>query len=197
MIDLTIDLNEHLLSTLQEFIHVATEDKPDPEEVEFWMDKDTVIYLNSPVDDEIHAATYDDLSEGLGFFEEFITRDFISTYLSTGDLILIICAEDEESRNAQVAVADRATGIALVHPGNLFNSERLSRISDIASDNSINTDDLKPWVSNYRLVTRQGETDDTNTRTLSKNRLVSMLNEIEINALCRYTGKDFRLTNND
>lgn len=195
MIDLTLDLNEHLLSTIQEFIHVATEAESDPDEVEFWMDSNTVIYLTSPDEDELHAATYDDLSEELDFFDEFITRDFISTYLTTGELLLIICAEDQDSRNAQVAVADRSTGIALVHPGNLFDSERLSRISDVASENSIDAKDLKPWISSYRLVTRQDKTEDSKSKSLSKNRLVSMLNEIEINAVSRYTGKNFRLAN--
>lgn len=195
LIDLTQDLDKNLFGRVQELIDVTTGEKVSAEESDFWLDDDTVVFISSPEDDDIFAADYVELNGDLGYFAEFIDHDFIKTYLSTGDLVLIISSNDSglEAVDARVAVADRSSGMALIHPKNLFDKSRLAEIAAVAQDNTISSDNLKSWESNYALVCRKGDEEQTKERDLSRNRLVSMLGDIEVHALSKYLGKQVRI----
>lgn len=195
MIDLSQDLDKNLFGRVQELIDVLTCSAADSEEASFWLDDDTVIFISSPDDDEIYAAEYGDLNGDLGYFAAFINQEFIQTYLSTGDLVVLISSNDSdlEGVDARVAVADRSSGMALIHPENLFDKSRLANIAAIAQDNTLTSDNLKSWESNYALVCRKGAEKQTKERDLSRNRLVSMLTDIEVHALSNYLGQQVRI----
>lgn len=195
LIDLSHELDQNLFDRVREFIAVISDRNSDSSEIDFWLDDDTVIFISSPDDDEVYAAEYGDLKGDIGYLAEFISPEFIRTYLSTGELTVVISSSDSggKAADARVAVVDRSTGLAMIHPENLFDKDRLERVSNIAKNNTLSSENLKSWKSNYALVCKQGDKTQGKEKDLSRNRLVSMLCDIEVHALSNYVGHQVRI----
>lgn len=178
--DLDLDLVSAALTQVQEFFSC-------PDDDDFWLDPYTVLYISHPEDDDILAATVEDLSGDLGYLEEFISRDFIKTYLLTEDLMVLIVSEHAESKNAIVACADRSSKSVLLKESNLFDATALQRLADTAAENTKET--MKGLEVNYKFIVPEGTDKDTKQMKMSRRRLISMMQDIEVHAVSRYTGK--------
>ena len=163
------------------------------EEVDFWLDPETVIFETSPSEDDVYAATYDDLRKGREKLAELVSEELINTYLSTRDFSVIFAVEDDDDKETiLVGAVDRSTGIALLKADNLLDETALEQASKIAKSNT-GSSEIVPCDYNYRLVKEQGDHIPEAQQANSQRRLTALLSEIDLHVLGRYIGTEVQV----
>jgi hypothetical protein len=163
------------------------------EEVDFWLDPETVIFETSPLEEDIYAATYDSLKNGREKLSELVSEELISTYLSTRDFSVIFAVDDtDDQETILVAAVDRSTGIAMLKVDNLIDEKALDEASKIATGN-VGSTKLSPFNYNYRLVKERGDALSEVQQANSQRRLTALLSEIDLHVLSRYVGAEVQV----
>ena len=163
------------------------------EEVDFWLDPETVIFETSPSEDDVYAATYDDLKKGREKLAELVSEELINTYLSTRDFSVIFAVDDDDDKETiLVGAVDRSTGIALLKADNLLDETALEQASKIARSNT-GTSEIVPCDYSYRLVKEQGDHIPEAQQANSQRRLTALLSEIDLHVLGRYIGTEVQV----
>ena len=163
------------------------------EEVDFWLDPETVIFETSPSEDDVYAATYDDLKKGREKLAELVSEELINTYLSTRDFSVIFAVDDDDDKETiLVGAVDRSTGIALLKADNLLDETALEQASKIAKSNT-RSSEIVPFDYNYRLVKEQGDHIPEAQQANSQRRLTALLSEIDLHVLGRYIGTEVQV----
>ena len=163
------------------------------EEVDFWLDPETVIFETSPSEDDVYAATYDDLKKGREKLAELVSEELINTYLSTRDFSVIFAVDDDDDKEIiLVGAVDRSTGIALLKADNLLDETALEQASKIARSNT-RSSEIVPFDYNYRLVKEQGDHIPEAQQANSQRRLTALLSEIDLHVLGRYIGTEVQV----
>ena len=163
------------------------------EEVDFWLDPETVIFETSPSEDDVYAATYDDLKKGREKLAELVSEELINTYLSTRDFSVIFAVDDDDDKEIiLVGAVDRSTGIALLKADNLLDETALEHASKIAKSNT-RSSEIVPFDYNYRLVKEQGDHIPEAQQANSQRRLTALLSEIDLHVLGRYIGTEVQV----
>ena len=163
------------------------------EEVDFWLDPETVIFETSPSEDDVYAATYDDLRKGREKLAELVSEELINTYLSTRDFYVIFAVDDADDKETiLVGAVDRYTGIALLKADNLLDETALEQASKIARSNT-GSSEIVPFDYSYRLVKEQGDHIPEAQQANSQRRLTALLSEIDLHVLGRYIGTEVQV----
>jgi len=177
--------------------------KPDIEKnnLDFWLDLDSVVFMTSPGMDDIHCAQLDDLTTHSELFEIILDQSIISTFLTTEDLILMLSVMHSQSLyDLRMAAIDRSTGCALVRTQNLFDKSILEKsinktnqaLSDSADQPWLERySDNKAWefgVAPYRRISYPGNIINKRLIDNSYRRLRSFLLAIEMHTLAKFNG---------
>ena len=150
-------------------------------EVDFWCDPQTVLFETSAGDDEIYAATLDDIDDTDEQLSSLITKDIVDTYLRSQDFAVIF-GIDEDDENILVAAVDRSTGVALVKPDNILDSTTLEQTRAIAESNKDSNEPV-PIVLKYQLVLPRDREVEKRKKDNATRRLTALLTDIEVAAL--------------
>ena len=163
------------------------------DEVDFWLDPETVIYETSPLEEDIYAATYDDLKKGREKLSELVSEELINTYLSTRDFSVIFAVDDtDDQETILVGAVDRSSGIAMLKADNLLDEKALEQASQIARSNT-GSSEIRPFDYSYRLIKEQGDHIPEAQQANSQRRLTALLSEIDLHVLGRYIGKEVQV----
>ena len=163
------------------------------DEVDFWLDPETVIYETSPLEEDVYAATYDDLKKGREKLSELVSEELINTYLSTRDFSVIFAVDDtDDQETILVGAVDRSSGIAMLKADNLLDEKALEQASQIARSNT-GSSEIRPFDYSYRLIKEQGDHIPEAQQANSQRRLTALLSEIELHVLGRYIGTEVQV----
>ena len=163
------------------------------DEVDFWLDPETVIYETSPLEEDVYAATYDDLKKGREKLSELVSEELINTYLSTRDFSVIFAVDDtDDQETILVGAVDRSSGIAMLKADNLLDEKALEQASQIARSNT-GSSEIRPFDYSYRLIKEQGDHIPEAQQANSQRRLTALLSEIELHVLSRYIGAEVQV----
>ena len=163
------------------------------DEVDFWLDPETVIYETSPLEEDVYAATYDDLKKGREKLSELVSEELINTYLSTRDFSVIFAVDDtDDQETILVGAVDRSSGIAMLKADNLLDENALEQASQIARSNT-GSSEIRPFDYSYRLIKEQGDHIPEAQQANSQRRLTALLSEIELHVLSRYIGAEVKV----
>ena len=163
------------------------------DEVDFWLDPETVIYETSPLEEDVYAATYDDLKKDREKLSELVSEELINTYLSTRDFSVIFAVDDtDDQETILVGAVDRSSGIAMLKADNLLDEKALEQASQIARSNT-GSSEIRPFDYSYRLIKEQGDHIPEAQQANSQRRLTALLSEIELHVLGRYIGTEVQV----
>ena len=171
----------------------AGTDEEMDEEVEFWLDPETVIFETSPLEEDIYAATYESLKNGREKLSELVSEELINTYLSTRDFSVIFAVDDtEDQETILVGAVDRSTGVAMLKAENLIDEKSLEQASRIAKSNT-GSNSMSPFNYNYRVVKQRDSSLPEVQQANSQRRLIALLSEIDLHVLGRYIGAEVQV----
>jgi hypothetical protein len=181
-----------MLSALEEH-NKQTEDQDFIDEYEFWFDPGAILYDSDPSTACIDSAGLDDIDlADDDYLSKFLTKDIINTYLSSGELALVVASSEIDNEVASlVAAVDRSTGVALFSLDNLFDPEYLDGAASIATRNSV-VEDKQPITRGYKLSKHNDSQISDLVQNNSRRRLLSLLQDIDMHVLSRHIGKEVK-----
>jgi len=191
------NLFDSVRSAIEAYVYSNSDAKgSDPEmddEVSFWLDPQKVLFETAPDEDDIFAATLEDLKGDTSLVGELISRDIVQTYLSTEDFAVLIgvSEEDDDQDATLVAAIDRTTGIALLKPDNIFDDKALEKAAKAARSNT-DSEKLVPVDYRYQFIMptihKLTKTQENNSRR----RLTSLLTDIDSFVLQQHVGHEIQ-----
>lgn len=172
----------------------AGSDEEMDDEVDFWLDPETVVFETSPLEEEVYAATYESIKDGSENLAKLISPELIRTYLSTRDFSVIFSVDDDNEDDLMIMVAavDRSTGVALIKSGNLVDTVSLEKAGNIAKANSA-SEGMSPYEYCYQFVRQKDSTVSEVQQANSQRRLTALLTEIDTHVLSTYLGKEVQV----
>ena len=181
-----------MLSALEEHNN-QTEDQDFIDEYDFWFDPVSILYDSDPSTACIDSAAVDDIDLAEDdYLSKFLTQDIINTYLSSGELALVVASSEIDNEVASlVAAVDRSTGVALFSSHNLFDLEYLDGAASIASRNSV-VEEKQPINRAYNLSKHSDNQISELGQNNSRRRLLSLLQDIDMHVLSRHIGKEVK-----
>ena len=119
----------------------------------------------------------------------YLSDDVVTTYLSSGDLVFLIVAEDEDFNSSRIAVFDRASSMALTPPADFCTLERAQEIAEAASTNALLNSPVERVKFMYSWMLPENLVLDEVVQANSTRRLTYFLQDILYHVVTELTGQ--------
>lgn len=182
-------VQQELEDTVAEAISILSIDKGwkestglDEEDIEFWGNSDIIIYKTAPTWDGYEAADLETVKEDLDLFSDIFTADSLTTYMTSGELCVVVAGDDDEDKELRVAVVDRETATAGISALNFGSKDEIAELVEVAAYNrkqqKAGSNDLKPINHRIFIVSSPGSDVSEAKQARSRTRITGLLGDV-------------------
>jgi hypothetical protein len=171
-----------------------SEDSADQEDIEFWDDSNIIIYKTSPDWDGYEAADLESVREDLDLFSDIFTKDSLTTYMTSGELCVVVAGTEEDENELRVAVIDRETATAGISAVNFGDASVLQEFLDIAISNRKQymkgSKELQPINQRIFIMSSPESKVSAAKQARSRTRITGLLGDVLLAKLSFISGQE-------
>jgi hypothetical protein len=166
----------------------------DQEDLDFWGNTDLVVYKTAPDWDGYEAADLDSVKEDYEAFSDIFTKEALTTFLSSGELCVVVAGSDEDQGELRMAVIDREAATAGISSINFADKDHLTKLLEVATTNRLKkaagNNDLKAIQHKISLVSLPESKLTEAQANRAKTRITGLLGEVLLATLSFVSGKE-------
>jgi hypothetical protein len=178
-----------------------SESDSDLEDIEFWADSNIIIYKTAPSWDGYEAADLETVKGDLDLFSDVFSKDSLTTYMTSGELCVVIAGDDENDEELRIAVVDRDTAIAGISTLNFSDDATIQELLQLALYNrkqhTSGSEDLKPINHRISIVSSPDANVSTAKQERSKTRIIGLLGDVLLAKLSYVSGHQLEVKERD
>ena len=198
-LDSCIDVTKHIITEALEAVGYRDgwfdgEDEADKEaEMGFYLDDSVGLFFGDTISESIRNLETDDLREDEPPFNALVNDDIISTYLTGGELALVV-GIGPKYRSMVVGAVDRSTGIGALVSENWVDPNEITSDLSYITTNKGSEDQPNPMEWEVQQIRPVALGEVTPKIERSEARLINLLQDCRAHTLSKAAGVPIELS---